>query len=175
MLRVRAVVVVLAALFSAGPLSAGWMQGNDWERYRSALFGYSLLFPADVFKLQGESPNGQGQEFISGDGRAKLKVFAVHNMEGIGLDQYRATIMRDFSGRDKVEYGPMGQSWFVLSGVHGGSIYYQKVMFSCGGRVINAFALTYPREQKRTYDGIVTGIEKSFRPASGATCYAADR
>jgi hypothetical protein len=55
----------------------------------------------------------------------------------------------------------------------GGSIYYQKVLFSCGGRVINAFALTYPRQQKREYDGIVTGIEKNFRTSSGPACYAA--
>ena len=30
-----------------------------------------------------------------------------------------------------------GKSWFVLSGYRGETIYYQKVLFSCGDRIIN--------------------------------------
>ena len=67
--------------------------------------------------------------------------------------------------------GLWGQSWFVLSGARGDSIYYQKVLFACGGRIINAFALTYPEQQKREFDFVVTTIEKNFRPTAGPDCY----
>jgi hypothetical protein len=162
-------------VFSAGLLSAAWPQGFDWQNYRSERFGYSLLFPADVFTPRGKSPNGDGFEFVARDGEAKLKVFAAYNTENIGLVEYRAAVVRDFAGYDKLVYGPMGQSWFVLSGVRGGSVYYQKVLFSCGGRVINAFALSYPSQERREYDDIVTGIEKSFHTSSGPACYAAQQ
>jgi hypothetical protein len=165
-------VGVLAALFSAGALSESWSRGSDWQSFRSEQFGYNLLYPASVFEPRGKAPKGDGFEFISRDGEAKLKVFADYNADNVGLVEYRASIVRDLSGYDQLVYGPMGQSWFVLSGMRGGSIYYQKVLFSCGGRVINAFALTYPREQKREYDSIVTGIEKSFRSSSGPACNA---
>jgi hypothetical protein len=160
-------------LFSAGLFSAALSQGFKWESYRSERFGYTLLFPADVFKPRGEPPHGDGFEFVSRDGGAKLKVFAAYNTDNMGLVEYRAAVLGNFESYDKMDYGPMGQSWFVLSGIRGDSIYYQKVLFSCGGRVINAFALTYPKQQKREYDDIVTGIEKNFRTSSGPACYAA--
>jgi hypothetical protein len=37
-------------LFSAGLFSIASSQGATWENYRSERFGYTLLFPADVFK-----------------------------------------------------------------------------------------------------------------------------
>jgi hypothetical protein len=83
-----------------------------------------------------------------------------------------AAIIKEFPQYGEIDYGPMGQSWFVLSGVRGSSIYYQKIMFVCGGRVINAFALTYPEERKRAYDAIVTTIEKNFHQVSGPACLA---
>jgi hypothetical protein len=41
---------------------------------------------------------------------------------------------------------------------------YEKVMFSCGGRVINSFALVYPIDERQFFDQIVEAIEDSFRP-----------
>jgi hypothetical protein len=162
---------VLALLISASSATAV-SQATDWTPYRSGRFGYTLFFPAEVFQPRRGSPSGDGFEFLSRDGQAKLKVFAAYNTDNVGITEYRAAIMRDFVGYDHMVYGPMGQSWFVLSGLRDGSIFYQKVIFTCEGHVINAFALTYPKEQKRDYDDIVTGIEKSFRPSREPRCYA---
>ena len=41
---------------------------------------------------------------------------------------------------------------------------YEKVMFSCGGRVINSFAIVYPIAERAFYDPIVEVVEDSFRP-----------
>jgi hypothetical protein len=168
-------ISIFTMVFSAELLSTASSLGFNWQNYRSERFGYNLLFPADVFMPRGKSPNGDRFEFVSRDSEARLKVFATYNIDNIGLLEYRAAVVRDFGGYDKMVYGPIGQSWFVLSGTRGGNIYYQKVLFSCGGRIINAFALTYPSQQKREYDDIVTGIEKSFRASSGPACYAAQQ
>jgi hypothetical protein len=166
---------ILIAILSVELLFVALAQDDNWGIYRSDQFGYILTFPADIFHELGKSSNGDGVEFASRDGTAKLKAFADYNIDNIGLVEYRAVVLHDFEGYDKMEYGPMGQTWFVLSGVRDASVYYQKVLFSCGGRIINAFALTYPMERKRDYDAIVTRIEKNFHPASGSACYAANR
>ena len=53
----------------------------------------------------------------------------------------------------------------MLSGEGGGKTFYEKVMFSCAGRLINSFAMVYPTDQRDTFDRVVEGMEKSFRPA----------
>jgi hypothetical protein len=165
--------IILAAIFSLAPLFAVGAQAAEWEWYRSERFGYSLLFPADLVSPREEAQNGQGLEFASGDGSIRLKVLVVYNEDRVSLEQYRTAIIKEFPQYGAIQYGPRGQSWFVLSGVRGSSIYYQKIVFVCGGSVINAFALTYPEERKHAFDGIVTTIEKNFHPASGRACSGA--
>jgi hypothetical protein len=167
---IRIGAAMLAVISSLGACFPAWAQASDWEWYRSERFGYSLLFPADLLSPREESRDGQGVEFLSEDGKTKLKVLVVENKERVTAEEYRATLIREFPQYGAIHYGPMGQSWFVLSGVRGSSIYYQKVVFACGGHLINAFALTYPEERKSAYDAIVTRIEKNFHPASGPAC-----
>jgi hypothetical protein len=52
----------------------------------------------------------------------------------------------------------------VLSGYRGDSIYYEKVMFSCGGSLVNVFAITYRVDQRNIYDPILERMEDTFRP-----------
>jgi hypothetical protein len=63
-------------------------------------------------------------------------------------------------------YVPQGRSWFVISGYRGDDIYYEKVMFSCGGGVVNVFAISYPERQRHLYDPVVEQMEDSFRPST---------
>ena len=135
-------VIVLAVFCGSGRVLAEWMQTTDWETYRSERFGYSLLFFFFILEQRAETPDGRGIELRSKDGVVRLKVLAADNSDNISIGEYRAAILREFSASNELKYGPMGQSWFVLSGARGDSIYYQKVLFACGGRIINAFALT---------------------------------
>ena len=50
--------------------------------------------------------------------------------------------------------------------------FYEKVMFSCRGRIISSFALIYPIASKAMFDPIVEGIEKTFRPTQNCGPYA---
>jgi hypothetical protein len=60
---------------------------------------------------------------------------------------------------------PRGRSWFVLSGYPGDDIYYEKVIFSCGGQVVNVMRL-YPTEQWDLYDPVVERMEDTFKPGT---------
>jgi len=48
----------------------------------------------------------------------------------------------------------------------GETMIYEKAMFSCGGRVISSFAMTYPVEQRSLYDRIVERIEHTSSPGA---------
>ena len=159
----------LAAVLTFGIPALALVQQAGWRLYENARFGYRAHYPD--FLIPGEeSENGDGRQFLSNDGHVKLIVFAAYNVENMGLDEYRSTLLKQFKGHDNIGYGPRGNSWFVLSGLRGDNIYYEKVLFACGGSIINAFALTYPQDRKLAFDSIVTGIEKSFRSSSGAAC-----
>jgi hypothetical protein len=160
----RTVAATLCLLIA----SPGWSQ-EGWQTYTSEAYGYRVRYPAYIFDRENVSESDLAK-FESADGQVKLTVFAAANSDNVGLLQYRDIVLKRFSGYDNLTYGPVGQNWFVLSGYRDNNIYYQKVMFSCGGGIVNALALTYPRDRKREFDPIVTGIEKSFQPAAGPEC-----
>jgi hypothetical protein len=168
----RYFIFALVFLLNSGPPVQARSQEGNWQSFRSERFGYSLLFPADLLRLVSESPDGKNLEFLSQDGKTKLRVLTTLNSDNVSPSQYRAEVIGKLSDYRSIRYGPRGSSWFVLSGIHGDSIFYQKVMFSCRGRIINAFAMTYPSLEKRDYDPIVTTIEKNFRASSGTGCGA---
>ncbi len=111
-----------------------------------------------------------GRTFVSIDGGAKLVVFGTYNSENFSPDEYRDVIVKEFEGYDRITYGPKGRTWFVLSGFRGDDIYYQKVMFSCRGNVINALSITFPASEKPVYEPIIERIEDNFRPSDVPGC-----
>ena len=64
------------------------------------------------------------------------------------------------------------KNWFVLSGERENQIFYEKVMFTCSGRLINSFALIYPADKRHIFDPIVERVEDTFRP--GRDCERAE-
>ena len=156
-------------------MSAGWAAGKyspkaeeRWVTYQNSRFGYSLYYPAALFDAGQLPENGGGQTFNSKDGRAKIVVFGTQNTEKFTPAQYRDVILKEFGGYDRMDYSPTGQTWFVLSGFRGENIYYQKVMFSCGNRIINALSITFPTAEKPVYERLIEIIEDKFKPGRGA-------
>ena len=79
----------------------------------------------------------------------------------------RSPAIRTLTTRSRTE--EFSSNWFALSGEGNGKTFYEKVIFSCNGRLINSFAMIYPTSQSGLFDRVVEGIEKSFR-AGTATC-----
>lgn len=140
--------------------------GLDWIGYRNQRFGLVLRYPAHVFKFERAAAAGDGELFSSQDGRAQLLIGAFENTDHHSPESYQKFIARQSYSGLKIDYAPVGRSWSVISGVRGDTMIYEKVMFSCGGRVINSFAMTYPVAERRLYDPIVEGIEDSFSPGT---------
>jgi hypothetical protein len=142
--------------------------GEDWTEYRNERFGLNLLYPADVFTADRAAEAGDGQLFQSRIGEGQLLVGALVNDSGYSPASYQSYIAGKSYGQYQVDYKPLGPNWFVLSGEGNGRIFYEKVIFSCGGRLINSFAVVYSAADRAAFDRILERIEKSFRP--GQNC-----
>ena len=140
---------------------------DGWTTYVNDQYGYTIYYPAAFFEPQAIAQPGEPKTFLSFDKTAKLVVWGANNDENFTPDSYRQILMRDFAGYDMVDYMPRGKTWFVLSGTRGENTYYQKVMFSCGNRIINVFSITFPTAEKSFYSGLIEVMEDGFRPGAG--------
>ena len=161
-------VAVAGFLMLCGIGSAQLAAAVDWTEYRNERYGFSLEYPAGVFAVEHKAEAGDGQVFVAGEGRARLLVGALANESVYTPATYQEYVARHSYGEYKIGYRPLASSWFVLSGEGDGKIFYEKVMFSCGGRLINSFAMIYPKAQRHIFDPIVERIEDTFRP--GGDC-----
>ena len=123
---------------------------HDWTFLRNDRFGFSLHYPADVFEAERASQAGDGQVFISREGDARLLVGALPNADRMSPGAYQEHIARQSYADYAVTYRRLSGSWFVLSGEGNGKTFYEKVIFSCNGRLINSFAMIYPSDRGAT-------------------------
>ena len=165
LLRGTAIIIFLGlATIAAGAF--------DWVPYQNERFGFSLRYPGDVFAPERKSEAGDGEVLVGLGGEGRLLVGAFENGEGQTLASYMGSIRQKSYGNFDVTYARRGATWFVLAGQDDRDIFYEKVMFSCQGRIISSFSLIYPIGSKLRFDPIVTGIEKSFRPGEDCGRYA---
>jgi hypothetical protein len=163
----------MQAIYAGLVVSFFWMgtaaaqdQGDSWRKYTNDRLGFSLVIPSRVLAMEKQSEAGDGLVFVSKDGETRLLVGALKNADARTARSYQDYIARQSYANYDITYRRGGDSWFVLSGEGNGKTFYEKVMFSCSGRLISSFAMIYPAEQRRTFDPIVEKIEDSFRPAT---------
>ena len=137
--------------------------------YRNERHGFSLSYPAGTFAPQPLPADAEGRVFVSRDGQARLLAGALANSEGGNFRDYRALVLQQSYPGAAIDYAPVGGTWFVLSGIRDGMMFYERVTFTCGGRLINSWAMLYPAAEHRLYDRIVEQVARSYR-AGEANC-----
>ena len=138
----------------------------DWTEHRNDRFGLQLVYPANVFKPQRKTDRGDGELFLSADGKAKLLIGALENSQNHSPASYQKFIARQSYPGFDLDYLPVGNTWSVLSGERDGTMFYDKVIFTCNRRRIGRFALVYPVAERSFYDPIIERIEDSFTARS---------
>jgi hypothetical protein len=167
--KLCSIALAMVSLLASGALGRPQAAlALDWREYRNDRYGFSLQYPADLFVVERTAQAGDGQVFHSQIGNARLLVGAFVNDRGYSPASYQAYIARESYGGYAIEYQRLGRSWFVLSGDGEGKVFYEKVVFSCAGRLINSFALLYSMADRATFEPIIERIEDTFR--SGKDC-----
>jgi hypothetical protein len=154
------ILITVAAIASASAATAPWAIEQD-----SAL-AFKFTYPRDLFHRTPGDGKPSFHYFVSRDSDAKFMVGAWDNKADQTPGEFKRWLMANTGGYDAMTYVPRGRSWFVLSGYRGDAIYYEKVMFSCAGRIVNVLAMTYPKGLRHLYDPVVEQMEDSFRPSS---------
>ena len=142
---------------------------STWATIYNERHGFAIAYPVDVFEQKEAPKTDEGRLLVSRDGRAKLLVGAFENSDNQTLKEYREYLISSQYAGANIGYAPVRERWFVLSGERNGETFYQRVSFTCGGKLINSWAMLYPTEARRTYDRVVEAIARSFTPGAGRT------
>lgn len=159
------VVVVVGAAGAAHARS----RLDAWATIFNERHGFAIAYPVDVFEEKEAPKTDEGRVLVSKDGKAKLLVGAFENSDNQTLGDYRQFLISNQYAGAKIDYAPMRERWFVLSGDRNGETFYERVSFTCGGKLINSWAMLYPTEARRKYDRVVEAIARSFTPGAGRT------
>lgn len=155
--------ILVAGLFAVAGSFASHAADEAWVNHAIERFGGTIAYPQAVFTAMPRQNDEEDQVFVSADDEARLAVGSWLNEGGFSPEDLKNTLLRG-AREASLTYEPGGKTWFVLSGYEGDDIYYQKIMFSCGGSVVTAFGLTYATASRAYYDPIVERMEDSFRP-----------
>ena len=135
----------------------------DWRLFAIPQYGTTVLYPAGIFAPAGEAEKGIGQRFETSDGRAALSIYSRENDAGETPAAYLRNNIR--VGRASLDYERVTGSFFAISMVRDGLIYYSRCNFSrAPSGAIHCFDLVYPQEEERAWDPVVTRISLSLRP-----------
>lgn len=159
---------VSVACLGIAPLAAGPAL-DEWATLKNERHGFAIGYPVGIFEQKAAPTSDEGRVLQSKDGKAKLLVGAFDNSENNTLGEYRQFLLDEQYSGAVIDYAPVRERWFVLSGVKGEEMFYQRVSFTCGGKLINSWAMLYPAAERKLYDRVVEAVAKSFTPGAGRT------
>ena len=153
-------VVAGPAALQAGPV------GHSITYY-NAKYGFTLGVPVEIFEPASANAQEEGGLWVSRDGQARLLAVAAPTASGVTLASYRQFVMQQSYANATVEYAPVRDTWFVLSGRKDGQMFYERINFACDGRYIYGWQLTYPIAERKLYDAVVEAVHRSYRAGRG--------
>ena len=158
---VAIVTLALSALLFSSSAHAQVSERSpiEWRTFEVPEFGTRVLVPASIFIPAGKPKRGSGQKFENADGRAVLSIYSRPNDTGENPATYLRHNLR--MDRSALDYARVARSFFAISSERQGIILYSRCNFS--RRAIRCFDLTYPQEEKRAWDAVVTRTASKFR------------
>jgi hypothetical protein len=171
----RAAAVVLLCATTLATTIARAASDLAWKTYNNAEIGFTLPYPSRVFSpfeadptegLKSRTSQRAGRAFRSVDGKAWLQAVAFANFDRLSLQSYKRRTASGYAAA-RITFDRDGDDHFILSGFRGKDIFYERVIFSCAGRIVNVWQMTYPAAERALYDRVVEEIARNFRPVEG--------
>jgi hypothetical protein len=145
-----AIAIALAPVAAmAGPVS--------WRSYTVPETGAAVDIPNGIFTEDAGKPDsGYGRRFQTSDGRANMTIQSMANDSG----QSPVSFLAKKNPPSDIVYKRITPSFFVVSSVRGGNIWYDRCNFT--SRFINCVLINYPASEKRAWDSVVTRISHTL-------------
>jgi hypothetical protein len=157
----RTLIFALLLALLVGPASA-----QDWGRYDNDLYGYSVAIPPDYLG-QGESGNGDGQEFQRRRGAQRLTIWG--GLLGVLNESFEAEVNwhmeQDEAGAWNVTYQAVTPEWASFSAIKGSRILYQRMILLCDRQSYAALRLEYSTRDLASMNAVVDKLVGSLRAA----------
>lgn len=173
----RLVLCMFATLaLCALPARAQRSGAGAWSPYTDGRLGFSFTYPAATFSVHAWDPTAplssvtavrSGVTLASRDGKAWLLAGAYANAEYLTLAIFRQRMLTGTYAGARVTFERLTPSLLIVSGTQNGTEFYERVMLSCNGRMVNYWLLTYPAAENRFYDRVVEEIARTFQPVLG--------
>lgn len=140
------------------------LAGDGWMVYENPRFGFSLPVPPAMRSLR-PPDNGDGQGFITPDGKVKLSAWGSFNIDHLGDVEKRWQEELAEKGRT-ITYKRKTAGWFVISGVqeNGTGFYFR---YTANGRHAAGWMITYPQSDEKKYAPWIERISKSYEARLG--------
>lgn len=126
--------------------------------YHNSNYGYSLHYPEDRLTQLGEPESGDGNRFVSFDGRTFMIIYGSDLPSNADKDILKAKFAKV---SDDVFYKKRQDNWFVVSRHNGDSIDYEKYIL-LDGRILS-FRLHYPLDDKVYWDTYLKNLDKYIK------------
>lgn len=164
MRKVLYLMAAASALIGLGPEASS---GQGLSVYRNDRYRFELAYPAEIFAPDDTAQSDSGKMFTSRDGTARLLASAGPNESNLTLEAYRQFVLSKSYTGARIDYAPVRKNWFVLSGITGDQMFYERITLKCSGRMIYGWQMLYPVAERKLYDPIVETIHRGYRPREG--------
>ncbi|BBM64085.1 hypothetical protein VA249_07310 [Vibrio alfacsensis] len=134
------------------------VNGCEESLYVNVRFNYSLCYPLNILTPLGESDNGDGNRFISFDGRTFMVIFAGYAYSALEI----GTLKGEFDKvPDDVAYKRFKDNWYVVSKTNGDTIEYERYIEVDG--VTLGFKVRYPASDKEYWDDYLNEFNSNIK------------
>jgi len=135
---------------------------RDQGQYINERFGFTLIYPKNLFLTKILSDNGDGITLYNGDHSLELRAYGSWYGNNIKQIYYEELGWAKESGK-KVTYKVLKKNWLVLSGIDEKkqTIFYLKTYYRKGKS--SSYRLEYPIDDKEKYDSLVMMINNNFK------------
>lgn len=153
----RALILIIFALL-APPVFA-----QNWGHYDNDRYGYSLDIPPDYLG-QGESDNGDGQEFLRVRGAQRLTVWG--GLLGAANADFEAEVDWRMAQAEadgwNLTYQATTPEWASFSAIKGGRVLYQRMILLCDRQSYAAFRAQYSRREVANMNVVIETLVRSL-------------
>ncbi|PXV58412.1 hypothetical protein CLV62_14921 [Dysgonomonas alginatilytica] len=132
--------------------------------YANEQLGYSITYPKDILILDESTVNSEQQVFKPVEGKAELRIFSDKRVDKSGTPiAFNAAYEQDIADRKgrQIAHSSLSPNYYVISGLDGDLLYYQKTIFSKGGLV--TAVLKYPKEERDIFNAMLNPLFGSFK------------
>jgi|GEM_PF-3101136 len=138
----------------------------QYKQYMNARYGFTGDYPKD-FQPGNEPQNGDGMQFVSPDGQAKLMMYGSnYGGKDNGKDNSKDSMQKEYQrmvaekGKN-IGYHTAGDTWYVVSWEENGRAYYHKTLGGKGST--NSLEMYFPKQDIDMYSDIITHLEANFK------------